>query len=248
MKSFLRVLLFCAVCVGLFVSLAKADSVSSIDFSGGSGGALSFTPPTISNPGTPFKLAGVPITRVWQAPANTPLFYVIGGALNVTSGPYVSGTPLPTASNPTYDAMFGAGGSFVIMGTVCTKNVVVCSPADTVVPNSMLASGSFDAGGEFSAKKTGGFYNAPLIVPLGGINPTLEAALGFPSGAFESQGNGVETETLIKVKLSFGTFGGKVGSTNVVITPLPVPEPTTLTLLGLGLIGVAGRLRRKKRS
>src|SRR2546422_1236379 len=107
--------------------------------------------------------------------------------------------------------MFGAGGSFVIMGTVCTKNVVVCSPADTVVPNSMLASGSFDAGGEFSAKKTGGVFNGPLIVPLGGINPTLEGGLRFSSGGFLNQCNRVVKGTLLKSKLSFRTLRGYGG-------------------------------------
>src|SRR2546422_9459741 len=108
MKSFLRVLLFCAVCVGLFVSLAKADSVSSIDFSGGSGGALSFTPPTISKLGTPFKVAGVPVTRGWQGPAKSPSFHFVGGAWKGTGGLSVFGTPLPNTSNSAYNSMFGA--------------------------------------------------------------------------------------------------------------------------------------------
>src|SRR3989442_4887969 len=115
MKSFLRVLLFCAVCVGLFVSLAKADSVSSIDFSGGSGGALSFTPPTISNPGTPFKLAGVPITRVWQGPANTPPVYYFRGAPDVWAGSDGCSTSPATSAKPTLQAIVGPGGRLLTM-------------------------------------------------------------------------------------------------------------------------------------
>lgn len=114
---------------------------------------------------------------------------------------------------------FAAGGSFTITGN-----------GSNGVPNGVIFSGTFSQPATWTL----------VTLPDGTHNYTLTGALNGSLQGFNS--NGVTVQLTINTGKGF--FNGSTeissGDTNVV-----VPEPGTLTMLGTGLIGLAGTIRRK---
>ena len=120
-----------------------------------------------------------------------------------------------TASDAQNGGMLAAGGSFVITGS-----------------SGIIFSGTF----------TGPVQWGLLTAADGSHNYTLTGAI---SGTWTATGaTVVGATTQITLNTGKGFFSGTVdissGDTNIVI-----PEPGTLGLLGTGLLGIAGLVRRK---
>jgi hypothetical protein len=142
------------------------------------------------------------------------------GSLTFTTGALTSGSLMGPS------ATLAAGGSFVIT-TNGTSNL----------PNGVIFSGSF----------SGPVTWTMITLANGTHNYTLTGSI---SGTWTATGAIVNGATVqLTVNTGKGFFNGTTtissGDTNISTT---VPEPGTLGLLGTGLVGLAGVLRKKLKS
>lgn len=111
-----------------------------------------------------------------------------------------------------------AGGTFVIMGN-----------GTNGVPNGVIFSGSFSSAPSWSY----------VTLADGTHQYTLKGAIVDASGR-------VGATSQLSVNVGKGFFNGTAGLSSG-DTSLSVPEPGTLGLLGTGLVGLAGVMRRRFR-
>jgi len=159
-----------------------------------------------------------------------------------------------TLTGSTLLAVQGLNGGGLIVGSNLGS---VSFTTGALASGSLQSGGTFAAGGSFSIVGNGngvpngvifsGTFSQPSVwtlvtLPDGTHNYTLTGTLSGSLQGFNA--NGVTVQLTINTGKGF--FNGSTqissGDTNVV-----VPEPGTLTMLGTGLIGLAGTIRRKLR-
>lgn len=161
-----------------------------------------------------------------------------GGTLvGTSSGMSLSGSTL---------IAFGVNGV-----TKTTGNLGTLSFTTGALTGSLATGGTFAAGGTFIIAGSGGVpsfngtFSSPatwtlVTLPNGTHNYMLTGTISGTIGSFPTSGATVQ----LTINTGKGFFDGSTtissGDTNVL-----VPEPSTLGLLGTGLVGIAGLVRRK---
>jgi len=177
-----------------------------------------------------------------------------GGTLTGTNSGF-------SLANSTLVAVNGFNGGGLITGNNLGS---VTLTTGALVSGSLQMGGTFAAGGTFTITGNGsnglpngtifsGTFSGPVTWTLvtlanGTHNYTLTGNLtGLLTGTGSS--NGVTVQLTVNTGKGFfnGSVGLSSGDTNV-SSGLVTPEPGTLGLLGTGLVGVAGLMRRKTKA
>jgi PEP-CTERM motif-containing protein len=146
-----------------------------------------------------------------------------GGLIQGGLGSLTFSTGALTSGNLTTGATFAAGGSFVITGN-----------GTGGIPNGVIFSGSFSGPVTWTEVASSGPNGSIYYILSGAISGT------WYTGATV---NGATTQITFNAGKNGFTGSVTLGSGDTVITT--VPEPGTLGLLGTGLVGLAGIVRRK---
>ena len=139
------------------------------------------------------------------------------GSVSFTTGALLSG-------NLQMGGTFGAGGSFTVTGN-----------GTDGIPNGVLFTGTFSSPVSWTL----------VTLANGTHNYTLIGTLTGTTGGSSVVTQGVTVQLTINTGKGFFNGSTTISSGDTNISSVTAPEPCSLSLMGTGLIGLAGMIRRK---
>lgn len=205
------------------------------------GGLVTYTPQA----GASLSVLNAPVDFVQQFPTFFS-FQVVGGYLDLVTGPCVAGCKYNTKTQTT-NSFFDDGGLIQIFGSV---------PGLKEDPHGLLFEGVFNHndGSKVFGHKTCQLTSVSLngktgkggvggCIEVDYVNPFLLADLGFKGG----RGKGFLSTMELQLMFLHGHWTGEIGSSDMIILPNPTPEPVSLLLFTAGMAsGLANTLRKRK--
>lgn len=189
---------------------------------------------SISGGGTFTSLSSTDQTVGWQFTANDDISVTDLGFYDITPS-----TPL----DKTHEVgLWTLGGMLLASTTIQTTSTLVGDfRFEAITPVALTAGSSYLIGAAF----TGPFDSATSDRYRIPASRTLATEITIDGSARNANGGGFGAPTIVSAGI--GRFGPNFQFTVAAAPPPPIPEPGTYALMGLGLAGLAGlgRLRRR---
>jgi hypothetical protein len=215
----LTLTLGCLALLVSFTSIAQADAIS-FNF------VFSTAPVTAS---TTWLTAG-PALVLLVSDTKIPAVFSLLGTANLSTGPASSYVAVGNTLTARYTA-----------GTGIEVEVDSASCVGGAMPGICLQ-GILNSNGQYTATLLGtGSFQALFTVTY--VSPYIPSLFGDPTG-WQSTGSDALTTSVNKFKNGGKTDTATLGGGSITYQT-PVPEPGTMALLGTGIIGLAGFIRRK---